>query len=244
MSLALVLPAGRRAFVLRAAALSVACLAAWPAGLLRAAELPVEARLVFDVLYGSSQMRIGRAEQRWHVENGRYELQTELIPLLGNHIRYVSKGRLGAQGLVPESFAEYRGRESGAHTHAHFDWAARTLRFGRGDENKEAALEPGAQDVNAVGYQLGWLGGKGAALQVTTGKKVAVYNFTRAGSAIRVTINGREVPAWPLRSIEGDDRTEIWVAPQLGNLPVRVMRIDDDKEVRFVARELQFSTAK
>jgi hypothetical protein len=58
---------------------------------------------------------------------------------------------------------------------------------------------------------------------------------------MRVTINGREVSAWPLRSVEGDDRTEIWVAPQLGNLPVRVMRIDDDKELRFVARELQYT---
>jgi hypothetical protein len=95
--------------------------------------------------------------------------------------------------------------------------------------------------VNAVGYQLGWLGAKGGALQVTTGKKVATYRFTRAPSASRVTLNGREVPAWPLSSVEGEDRTEIWVAPQLGNLPVRVMRIDDDKELRFIARELQYT---
>jgi hypothetical protein len=223
----------------RALALAAALLAAAP---LQAADLPVDARLVFDVLYGSNQMRIGRAEQHWHVENGRYELETELVPLLGSRIRYVSKGRLGAQGLVPESFAEYRGRESGPHTQALFDWAARTLRYGRGDERKEAPLEAGAQDVNAVGYQLGWLGPwKGGAMQVATGKKIATYRFTRASAASRVTINGREVPAWPLRSVEGEDRTEIWVAPQLGNLPVCVMRIDDDRELRFVARELQYT---
>jgi hypothetical protein len=221
--------------------LALALLAATP---LRAAELPVDARLVFDVLYGSNQMRIGRAEQRWHVENGRYELQTELVPILGNRIRYVSKGRLGAQGLVPESFAEYRGRDAGPHTQAKFDWAARVVHFGRGDERKEAPLQAGAQDVNALGYQLGFLGAwKGGAMQVATGKKVANYRFTRSATASRITINGREVPAWPLRSDEGDDHTEIWVAPQLGNLPVRVTRIDDDKQLRFVARELQYTRA-
>jgi hypothetical protein len=223
-----------------ALALAASSLAAAP---LHAADLPADARLVFDVLYGSAQMRIGRAEQHWHAENGRYELQTELVPVLGNRIRYVSKGQLGSQGLVPESFAEYRGRDAGKpHTHADFDWPARTVRFGRGDEQKEAALDPGAQDVNAIGYQLAWLGAwKGGPVQVTTGKKVATYRFTRAAAATRVTINGREVPAWPLRSVEGGDRTEIWVAPQLGNLPVRVMRIDDDKELRFVAREVTYT---
>lgn len=218
---------------------ALALLAAAP---LHAADLPANARLVFDVLYGSNQMRIGRAEQRWHVENGRYELQTELVPILGNRIRYVSTGRVGAQGLVPESFAEYRGRDTGPHTQAKFDWAARIVRFGRSGERKEARLETGAQDVNALGYQLGFLGAwKGGAMQVTTGKKVAIYRFTRAANASRVTINGREVAAWPLRSDEGEDHTEIWVAPQLGNLPVRVVRTDDDKELRFVARELQYT---
>lgn len=227
-------------FRFRIIAAGVAALAA--AAPLRAADLPEDARLVFDVLYGSNQMRIGRAEQRWHVDGDRYELQTELVPLLGSRIRYVSKGRLGKDGLVPDSFAEYRGRDTAPHVRAQFDWAANTLRFGRSDEHKEAPLERGMQDVNALGYQLGWLGTwKGGPVQVTTGKKVATYNFTRAPNAMRVTINGREVSAWPLRSVEGEDRTEIWVAPQLGNLPVRVMRIDDDKELRFVARELTYT---
>lgn len=221
------------------APLAAALAMAAAAGAATASELPNDARIVYDVLYGSNQIRIGRAEQRWHVEGGQYELQTELIPLVGPRVRYVSRGQMGPKGLVPETFAEFRGRDSQPRVSASFDWPSHQVSYGRGDERKRAPLEAGAQDVNALSYQLAWLGDSATTrVQVATGKKVAHYRFTR-GAATRVTVNGQEMSAWPLRSIEGQDRTEVWVAPQLGNLPVRVTRLDDDKELRFVARDVQ-----
>jgi hypothetical protein len=31
----------------------------------------------------------------------------------------------------------------------------------------------------------------------------------------------------------------VWLAPQLGNLPVRVVRTEDDKELQLVAKDLR-----
>ncbi len=223
-----------------AIALSLMALPAAPA---LAAELPADVHIVYDVLYGGSQFRVGRAEQHWHLAGGRYELKTDLVPMLGPRIHYLSKGRFTEAGLVPESFAEYRGSETTPRVQADFDWDKLRLRYGEPAQPRTATLERGAQDVNALAFQLAWLGDKAAgSLQVTTGKKVSQRSF--AGSARqRVTVNGKPVEAQPWRSGEGRDRTEVWVAASLGNLPVRVVRVDDDKELQLVARELKFSTS-
>lgn len=220
-------------------------LAAMPlAGPAFAGELPADARIAYDVLYGDNQFKVGRAEQRWHVEAGRYELQTELVPMLGPRIRYLSTGRMTEQGLVPETFAEYRGSDKTPHVRAEFDWEHQRVRYGRPDEARSAPLERGAQDVNALAFQLAWLGDQArGSLQVTTGKKVGRYNFT-GGARTQVTVNGQRADAQPWRSVEGADRTEVWVAPKFANLPVRVVRIDDDKSLQLVARQVTITPAR
>jgi hypothetical protein len=224
--------------------LALALAATVSAGSAVAGELPADARIAYDVLYGDNQFRVGRAEQRWHVEAGRYELQTELVPMLGPRIRYLSTGRLTDRGLVPETFAEYRGSDKTPHTRADFDWERQRLRYGRPDEERSAPLERGAQDVNALAFQLAWLGEQArGTLQVTTGKKVARYNFT-GGARTPVTVNGQRTEAQPWRSVEGADRTEVWVAPQFANLPVRVVRVDDDKQLQLVARQVTVTPAR
>jgi len=208
-----------------------------------AADLPSDARITYDVLYGDGQFRVGRAEQHWHVESGHYELRTELIPMLGPRISYLSKGRLTERGLVPDSFAEYRGGESAPRVKAEFDWERQQVRYGRVDEERTAALERGAQDVNALAFQLAWLGDHApGAIQVATGKKVSRYSF-RAGARSQLTVNGVQADARSWRSSSGQDRTEVWVAAQFANLPVRVIRADDDKEVQLVARQVQVTSS-
>jgi hypothetical protein len=204
-----------------------------------ALDLPADAQITYDVLYGEGQFKIGRAEQHWHLEGGRYELQTELVPFLGPRIRYLSKGRVGEHGLVPESFGEYRSGDTAPRVRAEFDWDKLLVRYGRADEDRSATLERGAQDVNALAFQLGWLGEQAAGpMQVTTGKKVALYRFS-GGARQHVSVNGQRVEALPWRSGSGQERTEVWVAPKWQSVPVRIVRVDDDKQLQFVAREVQ-----
>jgi hypothetical protein len=224
---------------------AIACsLAAWClAGPAAAADLPAEARIVYELLYGDNQLRVGRAEQQWRVQGGRYELRTDLVPMLGPRIRYLSKGRLTDAGLVPDSFAEYRGSDKAPRVSAEFDWDALQVRYGPADDRHTAVLERGAQDVNAFVFQLAFLGDKAAgSLQVATGKKVARHSFA-GGPNMPITLNGQAADARPWRSGDNDDRTEVWVSPRFANLPVRVVRVDDGKELRLVARELRFTPA-
>lgn len=208
-----------------------------------AAGLPADARIRYEVNYSGVPFTVGRAEQHWHAEGGRYELQTDLVPLIGPRIRYVSKGRMTAQGLVPDSFAEYRGSETTPRVRAEFDWVQRELRYGPAGEPHTAPLQPGAQDVNVLAFQLAWLGESAAgSLQVTTGKKLATYSFA-GGPRRTVTINGQPTPAQPWRSGSGKGRTEVWVAPQFANLPVRVIRAEDDKELELAAQTVEFKPA-
>jgi hypothetical protein len=225
--------------IVRIAAASALAAALLPAAC--AAELPSDARIVYDVLYGSGHFRIGRAEQHWHRNGDHYELTTDLLPVVGPHIRYVSTGHLGDAGLVPERFGEYRDGENAPRVRAEFDWAAHQLLFGRADEHKTAELTPGAQDVNALAYQLGWLGEHRmpASMQVATGKSVAMHTFN-AGKPTHVSVGGKRVAVLPLADGNDDQRTEVWVAPQMANLPLRVVRIDDGRELQFVAQSVHY----
>lgn len=227
---------------LLAAAFATACVLAAPAA--RAAELPADAHIVYDVLYGDGGYRVGRAEQTWHLSGGRYELKTDIVPMLGPRIRYVSKGRVGEGGLQPESFAEYRSAETSPRAHAEFDWAAKELHFGPRDEAEHVEpLHAGAQDVNALAFQLTWLGERASGeMQVTTGKRTSQRHF-KSLPVVQVTVNGQPTAAHPWRSGDANDRTEVWLAPRLGNLPVKVLRADDDKQLQLVARDLQFTPA-
>jgi hypothetical protein len=209
------------------------------AGAAAAAELPTDVRITYDVMYGSSGMlRVGRADQHWHLEGGRYTLSTELAPVFGPTIRYQSAGRVTDAGLVPESFAEYRNKEGAPRVRAEFDWAKQEAVYGKPDEHRTVKLEPGAQDVNALAFQLAWLGERAAgSLQVLTGKNASMRRFA-AGSRTQVTVNGQRTEAQPWRSGDSGARTEVWLAPQLGNLPVRVVRTEDDKELQLVAKDL------
>jgi uncharacterized Zn-binding protein involved in type VI secretion len=229
-------PALRRRLLLwSAAALLPAVAQAAPEA--AATELPREAHIVYDVLYGSAGMRVGRAEQHWRIEGGRYTLSTELKPIVGSQIRYESSGRLGADGLVPERFAEYRGGNAQPRTHAEFDWPQHQVHYGSDEPLRQAPLSTGAQDVNALPYQLAWLGARAArAMQVVSGRGQSQQRFASAGSAT-LPLDGQPVALQGWRAVEGPDRTEVWLAPSLANLPLRVRRVDDDKELQFVARE-------
>jgi hypothetical protein len=206
-----------------------------------ATELPASARIVYDVLYGGSELKIGRAQQSWRLEGGRYSVLTELEPSfgIGPRIRYESKGRFTSTGLVPETFAEYRNKDSAPRVRAEFDWSAQRVKYGTVNDPRSAPLETGAQDVNALPYQLAWLGERSARqMQVVTGRGQGRHVFG-SGQSMPVTVNGQRVEAQPWRAVEGPGRTEVWLAPQLGNLPVRIVRVDDEKELQFVAREVQ-----
>lgn len=191
------------------------------------ARFPKRATLYYQVFYNGMRAGTGRVE--WENTGNRYRLETRLTPVIGPNLRYVSEGSVTKAGLRPDSYTAWR--NSDQREHARFDWSAQKLEYGD-RESREAPLAVGAQDILSVAWQLALRGleSDGVPLQLTTGKKVYQYPLTQAGQ------NTLKAPRGPIRAIVvqargNDEETEFWLAPELSNLPVRILRTDNDKKL-------------
>ena len=190
--------------------------------------LPPPTRLVFDVSGQAKKFDYSaKAELLWQHDGSRYEAQQEISAFLFGSRRQRSVGHITAQGLQPERFSD-RSRSEQA---AHFDFDQGRVTFSA--NTPAAAIGPGAQDRLSVFIQLGAL----LAAQPERFVRGTHITLTTAGarSADRwtFTIEGAEtldLPAGPTPVIkllrlprkDYDQTAELWVAPTLGYLPVRI----------------------
>lgn len=204
----------------------------------------------FVVIKDSLGMQIGRAVHRWHFsEDGSYVLTNRmetsgLVSLLKPLLQeYESRGRLGPNGLQPESFRVLRnGRES--RENADFDWSTAEVLLAR--DGSRQRIAPGTQDLLSLNYQLAYLPKpeNGSTLGVVTGRKYERYNLDSLGEVEIETPAGR-FRTLHLRAV-GETLTEIWIALDHQRLPVKI-RFTDKKGDSYtqlatdldLARELQ-----
>lgn len=193
--------------------------------------LPAQGVIRFRVDRGDSGFGIGRAYQEWEFADGRYRLRsvietTGLVRLLRTvFIEMESVGRYSEAGLQPEVFAIRRDTRK-PRERALFDWETMRIKVGnRGDQ----VLDPGAQDLLSLYYQLGFLElpmGGHASLPVATGKKYSTYRLEVLGE------EEIEVPLGVLRTLHvrapGDNVTEFWLAYDYRKLPVKIRHLDSD----------------
>jgi hypothetical protein len=193
--------------------------------------IPVPAaqtRLVYDIT-GEVKGRNVFAEGlfAWTVKDGRYDASLAVrMVLLGTRTQ-TSVGHIGPQGLMPDRFGE-RQRDEAA---THFDYEGQRVRFSR--NRPDAPLLPGTQDRLSVILQL-------AALMQARPSDFEV------GSEVNMPVaSSREVEDWlwrvgeletlalPKGSViarhltrpalnERDNTIELWMAPSLQHLPVRI----------------------
>lgn len=193
-----------------------------------AVRLPPPVRLGFDVNGQAKKFDYkARAELVWQHDGSRYEARQEVSAFLVGTRSQSSVGQVTPQGLQPERFAD-RSRSEQA---AHFDHAQKRVTFSANTPN--AALGAGAQDRLSVFIQLG------ALLAADPGRFVQGTQITlttvSARSADRWTfsVEGQEtldLPAGPTPALklqrlprrDYDQKAELWLAPALGYLPVRI----------------------
>lgn len=190
--------------------------------------LPPPSRLAFDVNGQAKKFTYhARAELLWQHDGSRYEARQELSAFLVGSRAQRSVGAITAQGLLPERFSD-RSRSEQA---AHFDYAKGRVTFSA--NTPEAPMGPGAQDRLSVFIQLG------ALLAADPGRFVPGTQVTlttvsaRSADRWTFTIEGPETldlpvgptPALKLQRLprkDYDQKAELWVAPALGYLPVRI----------------------
>ena len=204
--------------------------------------LPRTARIAFSLILANLQ--VGEALQTWQRDEHGYQLRivmettgaARLFKALT--ITQTSAGELDAGGLRPQSFIyEQTGRNTANST---FDWAQMKLTLEQGDNRKEFQLDPGAQDLLSLAYHLGFTQeARQTTIAVASGKNYYRHTLEWVGEE-SVTTPAGEVRAIHVRSVGGDQTTEFWVAPQLHNLPVRIMFTDrKGTATQLIAHEVE-----
>ena len=174
----------------------------------------------------------------WLRQGSRYQvhLRTAIGPVMSRHI--TSEGELGAQGLVPRRFD---GEQKVLFRSAR-RWQ---LRFGpeqvQLSDGSEVPAQPGAQDEASQFVQLAWLFntqpdklrvGGAVEMPLAISRRLERWTYDVVGEELQHFPFG-DVPTFhlkPRREVSGGDlAAEIWIAPTLQYLPVRI-RISDGKD--------------
>ena len=179
----------------------------------------------------------GSASVEWLRQGSRYQvhLETSIGPVLSRHI--TSEGELTANGLAPRRFTG----EQKVIFRSPRRWQ---LRFGADKlvlaDGKEVPMIAGAQDEASQFVQLTWLFttqperlavGRSVEMPLAIGRKLEGWTYDvvaeetlRFGFGAVATFHLK-----PRSAASGGDLTpEIWIAPSLQYLPVRIL-IRDDK---------------
>lgn len=192
------------------------------------AQPPASTRLLYDVT--GSIKGIGYKAQGtldWTVTGARYEARMEMrVMLLGSRSQ-TSTGQIGPGGLMPERFAD----KSRSEKAAHFDAAQQSIRFS--SNAPEVPLQPGAQDRLSLFLQLASLlqarpqaytTGQTVDMQVAGTGDAPIWRF-EVGEESTVSLPAgqfkvRHLVRQPRK--EFDSTVEMWLAPSLHHLPVRL----------------------
>ena len=190
--------------------------------------LPGSVRLLYDVSGQVKKMDYtARSELQWLQDGASYDLRFEVSLFLVGSRAQTSRGKLSELGLAPLRFSDKTRSERAAH----FDYDKGRVTFSA--NSADAALVPGAQDRLSVFIQLGAMlaGNPGAYPAGTTiARQTVGPRDSEQWEAVVVgneplRIQGEEVDTVKLMRApakEFDSKVELWYAPSMGYLPVRI----------------------
>ena len=183
-------------------------------------------------------LQLGTITEHFETKDGTYRATSEaratgLFALAQREpVRFVSHGELTKEGLRPQRF---EGRQAGKSVSADFDWAGSKITLNHDGLNHAVALPPGAQDRLSIMYQLMFalrtMSAKAPFMDfaMTNGRKLEKYRYTAKPDVTIDTPFKRLNTIHLVKQREADDTgTEIWVAPEYGNVPVRMLILEED----------------
>ena len=164
----------------------------------------------------------------WRQDGSQYEAKLEAGALFFTAATQTSVGALGESGLAPKRFSNKTRSEQAAH----FERELGRISFS--NQKPAAPLLSGAQDRLSILIQLAaqlaaapqlYPRASTIAIQTASVNEADLWLFTVEGDeALQLpagTMQATKLTRLPRR--EYDDRLDIWFAPSLGHLPVRIM---------------------
>ncbi|MFL6563934.1 MAG: DUF3108 domain-containing protein [Burkholderiales bacterium] len=185
-----------------------------------------------EITYETSRNGVTLAEVTYALEHdGRTYQITETtkgrgILALRGTARRTSRGRVTPEGLKPVEFADERtGRNT---AHARFDWDAKTVTLQYKGEPRTEPLPPNAHDRLAFLLDLAFAPQRQEVVyDLFDGRGQSHHVYTNGGNE-RVKVPIGELDALRFFRGSGDERSEVWLAKELGYLPVRVLVTEKD----------------
>lgn len=191
--------------------------AAWPPPF--RFEYDIRATRAFISLRGDNSLTLTRGAEG-------YTLVSETSAGVWFSARQSSRGQITAAGMVPAEYLERNAKKP--QTATRFDWNSEQVSFSATD--KVVPTQPQMQDRLSLLLQLGWAQRVKAAtfdLPVAGVRGSSIYQFVSNGNESVETPAGRFQTLKLERPMDADDdRIEVWLAPSLCSLPVRVRFTD------------------
>ncbi len=197
-------------------------------------QFPASSELSYNAQQISGgQPRNGSGTLKWTTDSSAYQLRLEASMLGFTVLSQSSVGKLGADGLQPDRYSDKRGLRS--EKAAHFQRTTGKITFS--GSTISAPLQSGAQDRLSMWMQLAAMAA-GSAEQFTQAGQLTlqVVSTNEADTWIFVmqTAEKIQVPAGETLALhvvrnprkEFDSRLELWLAPNLGYLPVRMKQTE------------------
>ena len=198
---------------------------------------PASVKITYNLF--RSGIQLGVITEHFEHKDGKYQAVSEgratgLLALVQRDpVRYTSVGEISANGLHPRRF---EGRHQGKFMAADFDWPGAKLNLTH-DGLQHAIDMPGnTQDRLSIMYQISYALNVAAKdklpvmdFAMTNGRKLEKYHYT-ATPNVTIDVPFKRLSTTHLvKQREGNDSgTEIWVAPEYGNVAVKVVIIESD----------------
>ena len=202
--------------------------------------LPVEVSAEYKL--SNSGVLIGRVSETFQRTGERYTLRSTtrsegvLKLVLDDNVTLESRGRVNAEGLQPVEFEQRRAGNPSRDVHATFDWERGVMNSRYRGETQDVPLPRATQDRISIFYQFMNLGQKRGTLDLhmANGRKVERYTYRFVDEA-RISTPAGEFDTLHYTRVTASDkesRTDVWLAKDRFNLPVRVV-FDDPKGLKL-----------
>ncbi|HEX5767844.1 MAG TPA: DUF3108 domain-containing protein [Burkholderiales bacterium] len=192
--------------------------------------VPPRIELHYELMRNGTAM--AEVVERLEQGNGAYHLTETwkgqgMYRLLGRATR-VSKGELAQLGPRPREFTDERsGRDTQRVT---FDWSANTITRRYKGETRTEPVAANTQDRLSFLFALAYLAPKGepVSFPIADARGTSHHTYKPNGRERLATPAGHFETLKVIRRKEGTgDVSEIWLAAELGYLPVRIVLVED-----------------
>lgn len=198
---------------------------------------PAPVRLQYDINGVASGFPYrANAELRWMTDGKTYEARMQISHFLLGTNTQTSTGKITPQGLEPARFTtKFRDEVV-----VRFDRAKNKITFS--NDMPESPLLPGGQDQASVFLQAAsavaaapsrYPAGSTLTFQTIGARTVEIWTFT-VGTTEKLDLPGGEVSAirlWREAAHENDAKGEVWLAPSMEYLPVRIRLTKSSNEM-------------